>query len=193
VRRIYVYKADVGQMRRHLLEPFAASQPSCSFVIPSEGKPRLIAGVLSSLPRSDLAVLSAVPSKVPLTTLPVTPFPLAVGASVYSHTFGSPDIPIIKRAKNRQATGAEETEAPISWLEGKAWRRWASGQLLGYRSYTGADVEVCRLSGSVCLLTSATGRHSVSAAPPANFDTSFARLLGWPNYRCEHGCGGRRH
>ncbi|KAI5453411.1 hypothetical protein NCC49_005890 [Naganishia albida] len=165
------------EMRRHLLEPFAASQPSCSFVIPSEGKPRLIASVLSSLPRSDLAVFSTIPSKHPLTTLPVTPFPLALGASIYSHTFGSPDIPIIKRAKNRQTTAdTEAAETPISWLSGKAWRRWGSGQLLGYRSYTGFEVEAGTASQLPHLLTSILPSPGSSGGPI--IDSSTGAVVG---------------
>jgi hypothetical protein len=128
-------------------------QPSCSFVIPSEGKPRLIASAQSSLPRSDLLVLSTVPGKrKPLTTLPVSPFPLTVGNSILTHIFGSPDVPRIMRSKNRRQPELTaitlvpaEVEEPISWLEGKAWRRWAQGEFLGYRSYTGQEVEVGEL------------------------------------------------
>lgn len=138
-------------MHRHLREPFAALQPSCTFVIPSHGKPKLVAAVQSSLPRSDLVVMSTTPTRrKPLTTLPVSPFPLAVGSPVFTHVFGSPDVPDIVRARNRRgpeplmsAIEPLAEEAPISWLEGKAWRRWGRGELLGYRSYTGQEVEVC--------------------------------------------------
>jgi hypothetical protein len=78
-----------------------------------------------------------------------------VGSPVLTHVFGSPDVPDIVRARSRRAAGPDtlmgafETsseEEPISWLEGKAWRRWGKGELLGYRSYTGQEVEVSWLN-----------------------------------------------
>ncbi|KAJ9100611.1 hypothetical protein QFC21_003655 [Naganishia friedmannii] len=177
------------EINRHLREPFAAMQPSCSFIIPSEGKPRLIASAQSSLPRSDLLVLSTVPTKrKPLTTLPVSPFPLAVGNGILTHIFGSPDVPSIMRSKNRRTaagfavtSGPAEVEEPINWLEGKAWRRWAQGEFLGYRSYTGQEVEAGTSSQLPHLLTSILPTHGSSGGPI--IDSTTGAVVGMTSGR----------
>ena len=170
-------------------------QPSCTFVIPSHGKPKLIAAVQSSMPRSDLVVMKTVPSRrPPLTSLPLSPFPLAVGSGVLTHLFGSPDVPDVVRARNRrqQEPVAEPLveEAPISWLEGKAWRRWGRGELLGYRSYTGQEVEVrtVRIDGHAHAHTVSAGWHLIPIASPIDLDPSHARLVGRPDLGRQYGC-----
>lgn len=37
----------------------------------------------------------------------------------------------------------QRIQAVRSWIGGKALRRWSVGEMLGYRSYTGQEVEVC--------------------------------------------------
>jgi len=120
-----------------------------SFILPSSGKPRVISNLLSSMPRSDVIVLEAQPvaTSCRLRPLPLTPFPVYTGTPVLTHLFGSPDPPTVRRSIARTKVtphrgGTEEVESPISWLGGHAWRRWGSGVMLGYRSYTGLELEV---------------------------------------------------
>lgn len=104
------------------------------------------------MPRSDVIVLEIHPSTSSSTTkrlrpLPLTPFPVYPGTKTLTHLFGSPDPPEIRRSIARTRTSPPKSddtaiEMPIAWLSGNAWRRWGAGQMLGYRSYTGLEVEV---------------------------------------------------
>lgn len=120
-----------------------------SFILPSSGEPRVVTSLLSSMPRSDVIVLEAQPAAIScrLRPLPLTPFPVYTGTPVLTHLFGAPDPPTVQRSIARTKVvkhrgGTEEVETPISWLDGHAWRRWGSGVMLGYRSYTGLELEV---------------------------------------------------
>ena len=126
-----------------------ARGPSFSFIVPSSGPPRLITKLLSSMPRSDVIVLEAAPVAPTgrLRPLPMSPFPVYPGTPILTHLFGSPSPPDVRHsiARTKVATrlhNATEMEAPIPWLEGHAWRRWGAGMMLGYRSYTGLELEV---------------------------------------------------
>lgn len=132
-----------------------------SFIIPANGQPRPVTRLLSSMPRSDVIVLESQPSTTSpstskrLRSLPLTPFPVYPGTRILTHLFGSPDPPEIKRSIARTRTKPPDIdvsaiERPIPWLSGNAWRRWGSGLMLGYRSYTGLEVEVCQVSRYAC-------------------------------------------
>lgn len=82
-----------------------------------------------------------------LRSLPLSPFPVYTGTPVLTHLFGSPEPPAVKHSIARTKIARRidepaEVEQPISWLSGHAWRRWGSGVMLGYRSYTGLELEV---------------------------------------------------
>lgn len=103
------------------------------------------------MPRSDVIVLESHPDTAStskrLRPLPLTPFPVYTGTQVLTHLFGSPDPPSVKHSIARTRTPRPQSdntaiETPVSWLSGHAWRRWGAGQMLGYRSYTGLEVEV---------------------------------------------------
>lgn len=139
-------------MRSHLkqMESEGKDTQNCfSLIVPSSGPPRLVTRLLSSMPRSDVIVLEA-RSPIPaprLRPLPLTPFPVYTGTSVLTHLFGSPDPPAVQHSIARTTETHRKPELggvdkPISWLEGHAWRRWGCGLMLGYRSYTGLELEV---------------------------------------------------
>lgn len=120
-----------------------------SFIVPSSGKPRIITQLLSSMPRSDVIALEArsLAPAVKLRSLPLSPFPVYSGTPVLTHLFGSNDPPVVQHsiARTKATTkilNSTTIEEPIQWLENNAWRRWGVGQMLGYRSYTGVEIEV---------------------------------------------------
>lgn len=131
-------------------EPFALSSPSFSFILPSHHPPLPITSILSSMPRSDLVILQTQASDQKLRSLPLSPFPVPIGTPVLTHLFGSPEIPKVSHSKSRTITARQPTsdnvEEPVLWIRGsedvRAWRRWGRGEMLGYRSYTGLEVEV---------------------------------------------------
>lgn len=122
---------------------------SFSFVVPSDGKPRVVTKLLSSMPRSDVIALETLPvtPSVRLRPLPLSPFPVYTGTAVLTHLFGSPNPPTIQRSIARTKANSKnvertEMEMAIPWVNGRAWRRWGAGMMLGYRSYTGLELEV---------------------------------------------------
>lgn len=130
------------------------SQPSFAFIISSTGETRIVGGILSSMPKSDLIAMQLdIPddsNSRRLRSLPISPFPVRSGGALLTHLFSAPAPPTVTRSSSRLPKGVREmrdkeveaTELPIKWLEGRAWRRWGSGVMLGYRSYTGVEVEV---------------------------------------------------
>ena len=101
------------------------------------------------MPRSDVVVLEAQPvaASCRLRPLPLTPYPVYTGTPVLTHLFGSPDPPgvqhsIARTNASQQQDDIETIQKPVTWLNGHAWRRWGSGIMLGYRSYTGLELEV---------------------------------------------------
>jgi hypothetical protein len=147
-------------MYRNLHKP-ANNQPpqaSLSFIITSTGETRIVRQVLSSMPKSDLITMELLPSNNPdqskLRSLPISPFPVYPGSPVLTHLFGASHPPEVTRSASRLPKGVkamrdqelQTAELPINWLQGRAWRRWGSGVMLGYRSYTGIEVEVSPLT-----------------------------------------------
>jgi hypothetical protein len=144
-------------MHRYLARSPGESSTSLSFVLTSAGVPIAINEVLSSIPRSDLCVFKTEPTEKPLQTLPISLYPIPNGQPVAVHLFGSvlnpegPEVRLNRRFRRSEVDEALQddhaTEKRIqsvrSWIGGKASRRWACGAMLGYRSYTGQEVEVC--------------------------------------------------
>jgi len=144
-------------MHRYLRSQETNTQKSsrtCSFIIPSSTGvppvPRIVTRLLSSMPRADAIVLEAQPigtSSQRLRPLPLTPFPVYTGTPTLTHLFGSPEPPVIQHpiARTREPSrevDPDEREVPMLWLDGNAYHRWGRGLMLGYRSYTGLEVEV---------------------------------------------------
>lgn len=82
-----------------------------------------IASVLSSLHRSDIVLLSPFPMRVPLRSLPVSPYPVPVGTPIRAH-FVSETRP------------KEDGWKP--WI-GSSWSKWVEGTVLGYRDFSGRE------------------------------------------------------
>lgn len=140
-------------MHRYLKHSASSAVRNFSFIIPSNGPPRAVTSLLSSMPRSDVILLETSPltNAARLKSLPLTPFPVHTGTPILTHLFGSPDPPAVKHSVARtQAVksldNATELEKPIAWVDDHAWRRWGAGIMLGYRSYTGLELEVSCLS-----------------------------------------------
>lgn len=134
-------------------------------------QPIPIRQTLSSMPRSDLLVLQTEPlpalkggGKPRLRSLPLTPYPVPIGTPLLTHLFGSPSVPVIQHSRSRTVSNPAfskesarsrpemEVERAVEWIgaggkesggeDVKVWRRWGKGEMLGYRSYTGLEVEV---------------------------------------------------
>jgi hypothetical protein len=88
-----------------------------------------ITSVVSSLPRSDLLLLSCKIDKTKhqLETLPVSPYPVHADTTVKAH-FVSLTKP--------------KSEGWHSWVGG-TWGKWIDGKVLGYRDFAGREAEVC--------------------------------------------------
>ena len=157
-----------SKMHRHLKCRAPSSVTSFSFVIPSSGPPRAVTNLLSSMPRSDVVLLEVkeASNAARLRSLPLTPFPVHRGTPVLTHLFGSPNVPIVKHSVARTravklTNNVSELEMPIPWIDDHAWRRWGAGIMLGYRSYTGLELEVSSCSNHKEMLTSEAGISSV--------------------------------
>lgn len=166
------------QIYRHVKRDSAAGEtatPSFSFILPSSGPPRVVTKLLSSAPRSDVIVLETQPT-IPsrrLRPLPLTPFPVYTDTPVLTHLFGSPKPPAVQHSIARtkfvqRRDDADEVEMPIEWLDSHAWRRWGSGVMLGYRSYTGLELEAGISSVLPHILTSILPTSGSSGGPLVN-------------------------
>lgn len=148
----------------HHSNPYLRSSPeeaarSISFILTSTGIPIPLQSCLSSIPRSDLALFQArhlsTYSKTPeqkgkrLKTLPITPYPVPPGQKVGVHLFSAllDGEPIVKLNKRHRLVDGDKGETDriqktSDWIGGRAFKRWGVGEMLGYRSYTGQEVEV---------------------------------------------------
>jgi hypothetical protein len=129
---------------------------SMSFILTSSGLPIPLESCLSSIPRSDLALFLArhppsKPGKRPkkLKSLPITPYPVPIGQQIGVHLFsglddGEPVVKLNKRHSLVEGGGSDRdrVQRTSSWIGGRAYKRWGVGEMLGYRSYTGQEVEV---------------------------------------------------
>ncbi|KZS95920.1 hypothetical protein SISNIDRAFT_425253 [Sistotremastrum niveocremeum HHB9708] len=99
---------------------------SSSFIITPDSSPSSLSitpvlEVLSSMPRSDLVLLSA---RVPhLPSLPVSPYP------------ARPDDPLHIHVVSPEPSSTEY----VPWLG--EWRSWQPGQVLGYRDFAGREAQ----------------------------------------------------
>jgi hypothetical protein len=131
---------------------------SMSFILTSSGLPIPLEACLSSIPRSDLALFLARPSpskpekQLRLKSLPITPYPVPIGQQIGVHLFsglddGEPVVKLNKRHSLVEGGGSdrERVQRTSSWIGGSAYKRWGVGEMLGYRSYTGQEVEVSKL------------------------------------------------
>ncbi|KAG9078984.1 hypothetical protein FS749_008949 [Ceratobasidium sp. UAMH 11750] len=122
----------------HTLEEIARTvqiesliSPSGIYILPASGEPIPITGVLSSLPRHDILLLSLPPTPR-LRTLPLSPYPAPSDSVIGTRLFSSPGRPELQ-----QSQGYEEW---TEWLEGYALRTWATGgKVLGYRDLAGRE------------------------------------------------------
>ncbi|KAJ3801712.1 hypothetical protein GGU11DRAFT_869489 [Lentinula aff. detonsa] len=96
---------------------------SGSFVISSEGNMYPVIDIVSSLPRSDLMIMSC---KNPgVATLPVSPYPVHAGTPVLGH-FVSHELP--------------DKPGWCPWV-GDSWSKWVRGTVLGYRDFAGRETQ----------------------------------------------------
>ncbi|KAI0271509.1 hypothetical protein BC834DRAFT_859961 [Gloeopeniophorella convolvens] len=84
-----------------------------------------ISSILSSLHRSDLLLLSPSSMRLPLRSLPVSPYPVPAGAPIRAHFVSE-----------------IEPEEP-GWMPfvGGTWSKWVHGTVLGYRDFAGREAE----------------------------------------------------
>lgn len=143
-------------MHRYLTRSPSEASTSLSFILTSAGTPIAINQVISSIPRSDLCVFRTEPTGKPLQSLPISLYPIPIGQPVAVHLFGSvldpkgPEVRLNRRFRRSEVDEAlqddhatkERIQSVRSWVGGKAYRRYAVGEMLGYRSYTGQEVEV---------------------------------------------------
>ncbi|KAI9512643.1 hypothetical protein F5148DRAFT_792680 [Russula earlei] len=82
-----------------------------------------IASVLSSLHRSDIMLLSPFPMRVPLRSLPISPYPVPAGTPIRAH--------FVSETKPK-----EEGWQP--WIS-CTWSKWVQGTVVGYRDFAGRE------------------------------------------------------
>jgi hypothetical protein len=85
-----------------------------------------VASVLSSLHRSDLILLSSFPTRSPLRSLPISPYPAPAGTPIRAHFIS-------------ETRPKEDGWNP--WISG-TWSKWVHGTILGYRDFAGRDATV---------------------------------------------------
>ncbi|KAJ3718265.1 hypothetical protein C8R42DRAFT_675522 [Lentinula raphanica] len=96
---------------------------SGSFVVYSDGSMYPVTDIVSSLPRSDLMIISC--PKPPVATLPVSPYPVHAGTPILGH-FVSHECP--------------EEPGWTPWV-GDTWSKWVQGTVLGYRDFAGRETQ----------------------------------------------------
>ncbi|KAF5337395.1 hypothetical protein D9611_003254 [Ephemerocybe angulata] len=82
--------------------------------------------IVSSLPRSDVILISCELPEGALKTLPLSPYPLHAGAPIRAH-FVSHKKP-------------SDDQGWSPWI-GDTWARWAKGNVLGYRDFSGRETK----------------------------------------------------
>ncbi|PBK77040.1 hypothetical protein ARMSODRAFT_1012241 [Armillaria solidipes] len=82
-----------------------------------------ISSIPSALPRSDLLALTC--SKVPVQTLPVSPYPVQPGTSIRAHFVSHSSSPPMEPGW-------------VPWVGG-TWSKWVRGTVLGYRDFAGRE------------------------------------------------------
>ncbi|KAK0456290.1 hypothetical protein EV421DRAFT_1751494 [Armillaria borealis] len=102
------------------------AQKSGTFVIsgsPGYQQIHPISSIPSALPRSDLLALTC--SKVPVQTLPVSPYPVQPGTSIRAHFVSHSSSPPMEPGW-------------VPWVGG-TWSKWVRGTVLGYRDFAGRE------------------------------------------------------
>ncbi|KAK0233405.1 hypothetical protein IW262DRAFT_78238 [Armillaria fumosa] len=105
------------------------AQISGTFVIsgsPEHQQIHPISSIPSALPRSDLLALTC--SKVPVQTLPVSPYPVQPGTPIRAHFVSYSSSPPMEPGW-------------VPWVGG-TWRKWVRGTVLGYRDFAGRETMV---------------------------------------------------
>ena len=136
-------------MYRAIKQDTRSANPTFSFIVPADGSPRGVWRVLSSMPRADVIVLEIEGQHPghPLRPLPLTPFPVYAGTPILTHLFATREPPRIQHSvartrETRALADSEQIEKPIRWPSSQSYRRYGVGTMLGYRSYTGLELEV---------------------------------------------------
>lgn len=169
-----------------ILSP-TASTSSAPLVLP-------IRAIPASIPRSDVLVCD-VPSSPILRTFPLSPFPMYRGQPLLMHCFGSPEppdpaiSPIVAARHAREGTAAAPPPLrdPVGWpAAGLGWRRWVSGEMLGYRNSQWQEVEVSR--AGLGQADQAAGDFLCAAIHPC-FAATHAGVIRRSDRRC---CIGQR-
>jgi hypothetical protein len=85
-----------------------------------------VSSVCSSLPRSDLLLLSYQDTSKGLTRLPVSPYPSSVQSRVRTHLI------------------AHNKPSDLGWAAwtGGSWSGWFDGTITGYRDFAGGEAKV---------------------------------------------------
>ena len=204
-------------MYRHLPKPDQTIEPprSLSFILTSTGLPVLLQSCLSSIPRSDLSLFLArhSPGKTnllgkKLKSLPITPYPVPAGHKVGVHLFsglndGEPVVKLNKRHSlvDGDNQGTERMQRTSSWIGGRAYKRWGVGEMLGYRSYTGQEVEVCtsqshnsrRNTDAKFHFGFVQGRFFPHASSPANLASAYVWIVRWADHQVGYWHGRRSY
>lgn len=81
--------------------------------------------IVSSLPRSDVILISCALPKGTLQSLPLSPYPAQLGTPIRAHFV----------AQSRQLD-----EGWTPWI-GDTWGKWARGNVLGYRDFAGQEAK----------------------------------------------------
>ncbi|KIK71258.1 hypothetical protein GYMLUDRAFT_148604 [Collybiopsis luxurians FD-317 M1] len=94
---------------------------SGSFVLSSDGGIYPVTDIVSSLPRSDLIIMSC--AKPPVATLPVSPYPVHPETRISCHLISH---------EHPQEPGWSR------WI-GNSWSKWVRGVVSGYRDFAGRE------------------------------------------------------
>jgi hypothetical protein len=101
--------------------------------------------VLSSVPKSDLVLLSVPGPRIP--TLPISPYPASVGTSVQTHlvTEYHPGLSDVKSDAGEKKKTEGDSNTSTSWqpwmVQGAFWSCWRSGRVMGYRDHAGREAQ----------------------------------------------------
>jgi len=91
--------------------------------------------IVSSIPRSDVILISCALPEGTLQSLPLSPYPAQLGTPFRAHFVA-------------QSRPLDEGWNP--WI-GDTWGKWARGQVLGYRDFAGQEAKVSRIQcTSIC-------------------------------------------
>ena len=142
--------------------------------------------VLSSLPKSDLLLLSVPGPRIP--TLPVSPYPATVGTPVRTHLVTERHPLVSDNSADTPPNGWKP------WLvEGAFWSSWSLGRVLGYKdsagrgAQTGTYDELAHVLFEPCPTAGSSGGPIIDEQTGAvvgvvrgtRMDSSVEGLRGW--------------